>query len=136
MLIDDPDELHLLIFKALDHAHKSLEPGHPLLPFALVETGEEIKLERAIADQLEQMAGLTRQIVAGHSEASRAVIVWDGYSRVGNSRVDTVFVEGYERGAVAGILVIQPYKVAGMFKKRIEFSGQGSVAERGLPPLF
>ncbi|MGV8884562.1 MAG: hypothetical protein ACOH1T_03100 [Microbacteriaceae bacterium] len=136
MLIDDPDELHFLIFKAIDHALNSLEPGQPLLPFAFVETAEGVKLERAVADKLEEMIELTRQIVTGQSDASRAVIVWDGYSRVGGTRVDTVFIEGYERGAVGGILVTQPYKVAGMFKKRIELAGQGSVVERGRPPLF
>jgi len=47
-----------------------------------------------------------------------------------------VFVEGYERGAVGGIVVAQPYKTAGMFKKRIETVGQGAVVERGRPPLF
>lgn len=98
---------------ALEHAGES---GHGFLPFVTVLGRDGSKeISQLVDDEdhptIEGGVALGRQRLREVDESAHCVtLCWDGYLTLEGSRTDAVFVEGYELGRPAGVLLAQRYE--------------------------
>jgi hypothetical protein len=110
------EELFELAWVALQHGMVSLEGGGPLVPFVIGETTNGRTLQRfaAMADkedlQLDASIAQARQHLRTRSDASRAVLTYDGYVTAEGSRSDAILVEAQERGSPTAFTFAQRYQ--------------------------
>jgi hypothetical protein len=111
--VSDPGpsrKLSTLLFFALDHGVDSVRSGGPLIPFLLTESQGERKLERFVANRLEDaLDNAVRRANDLPIGAERWAIAYDGYLTVGGTRHDAIYVEGVERGAGRSFVLAQRY---------------------------
>jgi len=100
-----------LVFFALDHGIRSVEDGAgPLIPFVVFEGGSERKLQRFVAQQLEQSLAQARAAVEKFSlDVQAYAIAHDGFVTVNGERFDAILVEASERGR-RGVVLGQRYR--------------------------
>lgn len=71
-----------------------------------------------------------------HSLRLRSSTRWTRSRRASRSRLrDALLVEADEAGAVAGIVIAQPYRRVALIRKRVEPEGRGTVVGRRRSPL-
>jgi hypothetical protein len=128
-------ELMDLVFVALDHGIDSIKDGGgPLIPFAVTESADGRKLDRFVAETLEECQERARQHVWAADDAVRAAIAYDGFVTIEGERSDAVFVQGQERGRPVSVVLAQRYRPGGRLKR---FQTIGNPAALGTDePLF
>jgi hypothetical protein len=144
-VIEDPlpEELPDGLLDLMRHAaHLGLEAvathGSPLMPFALVESGDIRRAEAfgptsgAARPSLEECVERMRERAPLLAfEADRAAVVYDGSMSVdeGDER-DAVFVEGIEGGMGTSATLAQPYQRRGR-RGRVRRLGDPLLMEQG-----
>ena len=114
-----PGSTSALLPVAREHAVASIPPRGAMHPFALTDDGHERKLQRCMAERLEDALEQTYQVVSSVVGLQSAVIVWDGYYTGADGRSEAVFLEVHESGSAHGVVFAQRYRRAGLFTERI-----------------
>ncbi len=107
-----------LAFDEIDQAMEDAAPAPAgFIPFALVQSDDGSRtMLRFIDDDgtSPTVAGgvaVGRQALQSVDESTQCVaLAWDGYLTYGEDRTEAVFVEGYELGRPAGVLLAQRYE--------------------------
>src|ERR1051326_8768995 len=81
------DSLMALVFLALDHGIESIRGGGSLIPFLIAEADGRRKLDRFVANTLEESLALAQATAhALPSVVSAYAIAYDGFSTVSGQR--------------------------------------------------
>lgn len=101
-----------LVFFSLDHGIASIEDGSgPLIPFVVEQSGGEKKLNRFMADHLEECIASARHHIASlGSSVSAFAFAHDGYCTLEGTKYDAIFVEAELRSHPGTIIMAQRYK--------------------------
>jgi hypothetical protein len=103
---------------AIDHAmQNAVTAPAGFIPFALTMAVDgSLSMMRFVDDDgtnptVEGGVALGRQALRSVDVSTRCVaLAWDGYLTYGEGRTEAVFVEGYELGRPAGVLLAQRYE--------------------------
>ena len=76
-----------------------------------------------------------RRLVRESQGLTLAAVAWDGYLTVDDQRTDAVFVDASDGSGRPGVLLAQPYREVGRFRKRTEVAGELVFVEER-DPLF
>ena len=107
---ESSDAAREVAFLVLDRALDSLDDSGPMIPFAVVGSGEVLRLHRFVAETLEEGIDQGRAWLAQLPlEVDRAALAFDGYLTKDGDRFDAIYVEVHERGAVASVAIAQCY---------------------------
>jgi hypothetical protein len=129
------DELKEFAVTALDHATSSVVPrGGPLVPFAMTHGAAGRQLTRFEGDMVEAQDA-ARQLVRESPGLTLAAVAWDGYLTVDGHRTDAVFVDACDASGQPGVLLAQPYREVGRFRRRAQVVGEVVFVEER-EPLF
>jgi len=111
------DEASEVVFDAIDLGMEFASGSEAFIPFLLAVGGDgDRNLWKLIDDDgtsptVEGGVALGRQLVRDLDRTTRCVaLAWDGYLTYGEDRTEAVFVEGYELGRPAGVLLVQRYE--------------------------
>jgi len=114
-------DLNTLLFQALDYAVENLRDcGRPLVPFLLYRDENGTRLERGVAETLEEGLENCRAVVRDlPSSVTCYVVVYDGYITIpGQAKCDAIIAEGAERGSTGGLRLAQRYRPrSGLFSR-------------------
>lgn len=126
-----------LITRAVEHALDGVSEGKALIPFVMTLQGGEGHLYRLMADDMNAVQKMLHDIVTGEETAVDAyAFAWDVLvsAKEGDAEQDAILVEGAEKGASEGVLVMQMYQKAG---EGAEFGPIGDIDVVGHPrPRF
>jgi hypothetical protein len=129
------EELKEFAVFALGHATASVVPhGGPLVPFAMTDGAPGRHLTVFEGDMV-QAQEAARRLVRESSDLTLAAVAWDGYLTVDGHRTDAVFVDASDASGQAGVLLAQPYREVGRFRKKTEVVGEVVFVEER-EPLF
>jgi hypothetical protein len=111
------DEASEVVFEAIDLGMEYASGSAAFIPFLLaVGSDGDRNIWKLIDDDgtsptAEGGVALGRQLVRDIDRTTRCVaLAWDGYLTYGEDRTEAVFVEGYELGRPAGVLLVQRYE--------------------------
>lgn len=126
-----------LVTKAVEHALHSVSGGEMLVPFVMTLEHGTDHLYRLAAEDMNAVQRMLHEIVTGEETAVDAyAFAWDVLvsAKQGDEKQDAILVEGAEKGAAEGVLVVQPYQKA---EAGAEFGPLGSMEVVGHPrPRF
>lgn len=108
-MTEPSDELMTLILTGLDHGIDSVRDGGPLVPFVMVEHEGQVALRRILVGDPFELEASVEQAAVSAAEAAaeprdRVVLVYDASLRMNDERVDAIYAEGAENGAMAAIM--------------------------------
>jgi hypothetical protein len=114
LMSDNPIEasemLLSLMFAALDHGIDSVRLGGPLIPFVMIQRGEERGLTRFVSELLEDAVAEARKYIAENAATLQAyALTVDGYFTINEHKFDAILVEGEERGSGFALQFAQRY---------------------------
>lgn len=106
-----PETLVDLIYSALEHGVASVaESGGPLIPFLLVQNGEDIRIHRFDADELVEGIAAAENFARELEAAPEYfVIAFDGYLTVDDRKDDAIYVKGFAGDERDGYVFAQRY---------------------------
>lgn len=108
---DASDSLMHLVFLATDHAILTVREGVQLLPALFIDMGGETKLERFVAETLEESVERAKEAASMlPSGAVRYVLTYDGALTLDGERFDAVLIEAGERSSPEAQLFAQRYR--------------------------
>jgi hypothetical protein len=110
-----------LALDAVDHAlQNAMTTPDGFIPFAFTLAADGSRVMTRFVDDdgtdptVVGGVALARQQLRSADASVRCVaLAWDGYLTYGSSRTEAVFVEGYEVGRPAGVLIAQRYERRG-----------------------
>jgi len=131
---DDLDETsEALLFQARDYGLENAGiAADGFVPFAMVAHDDgQRKLLRFVADGHDEAVVQARNKLSTVDDDVHCVaLTWDGYLTVEGKRSAAVFVEAFELGRPAGVLIAQRYKRK---RKRIEQVGNAALCDHPAP---
>lgn len=130
-------EFNDLVAKAVEHALQDVGTDEGLVPFVMTLEGGKDQLYRLTAEDMNAVQKMLHEIVTGGETAVDAyAFAWDVTvsAKDDAEKQDAILVEGAEKGASEGVLVMQAYQKAG---KGAEFGRLGQMEVVGHPrPRF
>jgi hypothetical protein len=93
---DAGEQLLELVFAGLDHGIESVRVSRgPLIPFVMTEGPSGRQIQRFAAERLENALEQAHEFYQTARHVSeRAILVYDGYTRVSDIREDAIFTMG------------------------------------------
>jgi hypothetical protein len=128
-----PQAVTELALEALDHSLSSIERGGPLIPLVMSEAPDGRRLERFIADFLEEGIRLAREHLAS-TQPTRAVLVYDGFLTLDGVRTDALFAESFVRGDKESFRFAQRYTRQGIRRRNRALGNSAYLGTE--PPLY
>lgn len=126
-----------LVTKAVKHALHSVSDGEVLIPFVMTLQDGEDHLYRLAAEDMNAVQQMLHEIVTGEETAVDAyAFAWDVLvsTKEGDEKQEAILVEGAEKGAAEGVLMMQLYQKA---DEGTEFGPLGNMEVVGHPrPRF
>ncbi|MGD2153041.1 MAG: hypothetical protein PVG79_07205 [Gemmatimonadales bacterium] len=132
-------EFRDLVSKAIEHALSAVREAEALVPFVMTLEDGEDRFYRLAGEDMSAVQDMLQNIVSGGGKGAAVdayAFAWDVLvsTKEGETDQDAILVEGAERGAAEGVLVMQPYRKAGA---GAEFGPQGAIEVVGHPrPRF
>jgi hypothetical protein len=133
------DEASEVVFEAIDLGLEYASGSDAFIPFLLVISGDgERNMWKLVDDgtgpTVEGGVALGRHLLREIDRTTRCVaLAWDGYLTYGEDRTEAVFVEGYELGRPAGVLLVQRYERR--WDGSLERIGNPLLCEEPEPPV-
>jgi hypothetical protein len=128
-----PQEVTDLALDALEHALSSIARGGPLIPLVMSEGPDGRRLERFIADFLEEGIQLAREHLA-RTQPTRAVLVYDGFLTLDGQRTDALFAECFTRDDNESFRFAQRYTRQGIRRRNRAFGNSAYLGTEA--PLY
>lgn len=111
-----------LVSQGIDHGIYSIQDGWGvLIPFIMTEDNWEIESQRFMNDTFEESISEAQRHLIGLSEKVEiAIIVYEGFAKIEQTKYDAIIVEGYEKMDKNGYCFAQcfkPKKILSKFKE-------------------
>ena len=107
-----------VVFFALDHGIDSVREGGALIPFLITDVAGERKLERFVANRLEESLSRAQEAAqALPRSASAYALAHDGFVTIEGERMDAILVEAAERSSAQALVFAQRYRSKKFFRK-------------------
>jgi hypothetical protein len=108
----DKKLVDLMVF-GLNHGIESVKASGkgPLVPFIMTETNGERRLNRLMAERLEDGLDEGIKTLTSDKTSNYGIIVYDGYLTVDGQKYDAVIVKGFDRKDQIGYLIGQRYQL-------------------------
>ena len=108
--IEASEPLFDLLFAALDHGIDSVRLGGPLIPFVMIQRGEERALMRFVSELLEDAVAEARRYIEENATTLQAyALTVDGFVTINDQKFDAILVEAEERGSGFALQFAQRY---------------------------